>query len=336
MGVEAGSYGTFSSVASVSGASGPWSYAASGMAQGSQGFSRFGYRIGRLSTTPNIDGVIGGRLEADGFSRFGGFGRLGYDPGNGFRFDIGAIRVDTDQKYDAAFGAFPDTPAFARRRFGQVSARAELDTFGDLLTHSLQLFANRTEREFRDVTLGRVGGVVRQTSRSLTDFNADRYGLEYQATLRLRQFGSLIAGGRLERETTDSFARNVLPVPGARLRTLAAEQDTASAFALWQWPVTERLNVSLGGRYDKVSDAGGFATWRTTVAYRIPETGTKLRASAGTGAKAATLFQRFSPQFGTEQLSPERSFGFDGGVDQEFLNGASRCRSPPSPTASAT
>jgi vitamin B12 transporter len=321
IGVEGGSYGTLSGVASLSGASGPWSYAFSGVAARSDGFSRYGHRIGRLAGAVNIAGVPGGGFEDDGYSRFGGFGRIGYDPGNGFRFDLGVIRVDTDQDYDAAFGAFPDTPSFARRRFSQISARAELDSFGGALTHSLQLFANRTDRTFRDVSLGRPGGVLRETSRTLTDFNGERVGAEYQATLRLQQFGSLIAGARWERETADSFSTTIVPTPSPKARTLAAEQDTASVFALWQWPVTDRLNVSLGGRHDKVSNVAGFTTWRATAAYLIPETGTKLRASAGTGAKAPTLFQLFSPQFGTAGLAPERSFGFDAGVDQDLLDG---------------
>jgi vitamin B12 transporter len=326
--IEGGSYGTLSAVGSMAGAAGPWSYAFSLSGARADGFSRYGYRIGRLQGANNVDGIPGGGLEADGYSRIGGFGRLGYDPGNGFRFDIGVIAVDTQQQYDAAntravplATAFPDTPAFATRRFTQVSANAELDALDGLLTHKLQLFANRTDRTFRDVSLGRVGGVLRQTSRTLTDFIGDRVGAEYQATLRLQQFGSLIAGARLERETADSFSQAVAPTPGFKTRTLAAEQDTQSAFALWQWPASERLTLSLGGRYDKVSDAGAFPTLRTTVAYRIPETGSKLRASAGTGAKAPTLFQRFSPQFGTPDLSPERSFGVDAGIDQDLFEG---------------
>ncbi len=70
-----------------------------------------------------------------------------------------------------------------------------------------------------------------------------------------------------------------------------------------------------------VSDARAFTTWRATAAYRLIETGTKLRASAGTGGKAATLFQRFSPQYGTPGLDPERSIGFDAGSTRSCSTG---------------
>jgi vitamin B12 transporter len=311
--IEGGSYGTLTASGSIAGSSGPWSYAFAALGQRSDGFSRYGYRIGRLERTQ-------GPFEPDGFARLGGFGRVGYDPGSGFRFDVAVTSVHTRQDYDAAFGRFPDTPSTGERHFTQASARAEFDAFDGLLTHAVQLYVNRTERHFTDVSYNQVGA-LRTESRSTTDFTSDRRGAEYQATLRLKQFGTLIAGGRVERETADSFGQAILPVPGLNLRTLAAGQTTSSAFFLWQLPLGERLSFSFGGRYDKISDGGTFPTYRATVAYRLPETGSKLRASVGTGAKAATLFQRFSPQFGTAGLSPEKSIGVDAGIDQDLFGG---------------
>ncbi|WP_150285931.1 TonB-dependent receptor plug domain-containing protein [Rhabdaerophilum calidifontis] len=328
-GVEAGSYGTVSTVGSATGTVGPWSFAFSGTAQRADGFSRYGYRIDRLSNANNIHGIRGGKLEADGFERFGGYGRLGYDPGTGFRFELAGISVDTRAETDAGSGlaspgstTFPDTASSAARRLNQITARTELDTWDGALTHAIQLFAARTERNFVNSTLSRTGGVLRET-RTTSDFIGDRLGTEYQATFRMQQFGSLIAGARIERESADTFATNVLPIPGPRIRNVGAHQDTMSGFGLWQVPIGERLMVSLGARHDKISDSRGFSTWRTTAAYQIFETGTVLRASAGTGAKAPTLFQRFAV-VGTPDLRPEFSTGFDAGIDQSFLKGRAK------------
>jgi vitamin B12 transporter len=316
---EAGSYGTMSTVASASGASGDWSYAFSGSALKTSGFSRYGYRIGRLEST---QGAFG-RFENDGTTRFGGFGRLGYDPGNGFRFDIGVTATETKADYDAAFGRFPDTLSTGKRRFSQVFAKAELDTFDRMLTHSIQIFANRTERIFTDSSFGTLqpGNRLGAETRARTDFVGERYGAEYQGTLRMAAYGTLIFGGRIERETADSFSQNLLPRTTGQTRTIAADQATRSAFSLWQLPIGERLTFSLGGRHDAVVDGDTFNTWRATAAYRLIETGTKFRASAGTGGKAPTLFQRFSPLFGTATLESERSTGVDAGIDQSLLNG---------------
>jgi vitamin B12 transporter len=328
--IEGGSYGKISTTLSGAGVIGPWSFAVSGIAQKSDGFSRYGHRIGRLAGANNILGIRGGGLEPDGFQRFGGYGRLGYDPGTGFRAELAILNIDTRSDQDAGSGlavptatTFPDTPNVGRRRLSQISGRFELDALDGMLTHMLQLSATRTDRSFDAVTLGRVAGVLRETRRDTTDFVGDRLAAEYQATLRLKEFGTLIAGARLEQERAESFRSDILPTPRERVRTLTASQSTGSLFGLWQLPLGERLMLSFGGRYDKVSEADGVATWRATAAYRIREIDTTLRASAGTGAKAPTLFQRFSP-IGTPDLLTERSIGVDAGIDQGFFDGRVR------------
>jgi vitamin B12 transporter len=316
---EGGSYGTVSTTGSVSGASGAWRYAASGVAQKSEGFSRYGFRIGR--TAP-----ASGAYESDGFSRLSGFARIGYDPGTGFRFDISAVSSNTRADYDAAFGAFPDTPSQSILRFHQIAAKAELETLDGGLTHALQIFGNRSDRTFRDSSFALIGRPPATEFRTRSDFIGDRFGAEYQGVLRLAQIGvpalgSLIFGGRLERERIGTFSQTIAPSPTPFAKTLGAVQDTRALFALWQVPAGERLSLTFGGRLDKTGNVDPFATWRTTAAYSLFETGTKLRASAGTGAKAPTLFQLFSPDFGTAGLSPERSIGVDAGIDQSILAG---------------
>jgi vitamin B12 transporter len=311
--IEGGSYGSHALNAGAYGAQGPWSYAFAASEAKSAGFSRYGFRIGRLeSRFPN--------LEPDGYSRFGGYGRIGYDPGTGFRFEAGAMSVRTRSQYDAAFGTFPDTPNLSTRLFHQIYGKASFDTFDGRLTHAVTVFANRTDRRFDEASF-RNGAFPANTSRAFSDFIGDRVGAEYQGNLKLDTFGTLIFGAKLERETADTFSRNILPVAGAKSRTLAADQTTRSGFVLWQWPIGERFDISLGGRIDDVLDVATFNTWRATAAYRIPETGTKLRVSAGTGGKAPTLFQLYAPIFGNALLSPERSLGVDAGIDQDVLDG---------------
>jgi vitamin B12 transporter len=62
------------------------------------------------------------------------------------------------------------------------------------------------------------------------------------------------------------------------------------------------------------------ATWRVTPQYLFEESGTTLRANIGTGYKAPSLYQIFSP-YGELGLMPERSTGWDIGVDQQFCEG---------------
>lgn len=71
-------------------------------------------------------------------------------------------------------------------------------------------------------------------------------------------------------------------------------------------------------------------TGDTSVAYFFRKTGTKLRAHAGRGYRAPSLYERFGTGFdpvfgysvyGDPGLKPEHSTGLDGGIDQTFLNG---------------
>lgn len=314
--IEGGSYGTFSGSGTVSGSSGPWSYNVSLGGQRSDGFSRYGYRIPAIERRfPN--------LERDGFQRLGAHAKLGYDVGDGVRVEVGGLTSYTAAAYDAAFGAFPDTPAESERQFSQVYAKLLADSFGGRLSNSLQVYANRTDRTFNDVTY-RLNTLPVNTTRSASGFVGDRVGTEYQGTLRLGGAGSLVFGGRYERESAVTTAETLAPRPVPRRRTLDTAQETASLFALYELPVTERLTLSLGGRLDDVRGVDRFATVRATAAYLIAETGTKLRGSVGTGAKAPTLFQLFAPTFGNEGLVSEESFGADLGVDQSLWGDRAR------------
>lgn len=321
---EGGAYGTLSSSASAFGSHGPWSYSFSGGGQRSDGFSRYGFRIPQLERRFP-------RFEADGFSRYGGYGRLGYDAGEGVKLEIGVLSFKTDSDVDAASSTlprltvatgpgriFPDTPDVASRHFTQIWARGTAEQ--GPLRQSIQVYANQNDRDFREV---RLSALPQNTTETRTEFRGDRVGTEYQGDLKLGAFGSFTYGGRFEAEKGTTFSTAILPVQRPRGRTLDAEQTSRSIFALYQLPIGDRIVLTAGGRHDEVGRQD-FDTWRATGAYLIPETGTKFRASGGTGGKAPTLFQLFSPQNGNAALLPETSIGWDAGIDQTLFDGAAK------------
>ena len=226
----------------------------------------------------------------------------------------------TRSAYDQSTGTFPDTPSSATRQLDQVWGRASVDTFGGILTHSLNVFDTHIDRQFNDVTY-KTNKLPVNTTSIVSGFVGNSTGAEYQGNLKLGPLGSLIVGSRTQHETANTYSTNVLPKPGPTTPLIGKAQDTNSVFALWQLPIGERLNITLGGRVDDVVDVARFETWRATAAYTIAETGTKFHTSAGTGAKAPTLFQLYDTQNGTPGLSPEQSFGYDGGIDQSLFNG---------------
>jgi vitamin B12 transporter len=325
---EAGRYGTKEAKGGLSGGDGTVDYSFGFAGFDTAGFSTFGYRIPRLRF------AVPWGLEPDHAKRFGLNGRVGVNMTDGVRLEFGGStsfnRAQFDGFFDPAFSPFPDTPSRSRSWLHNVYSRLIADSFDGAFRSTVTTYANRTDRAFENVSYGRLGvfcgstffvGPAVTSCRQDTFFIGDRKGVEYQGDVKMGPLGLFTFGAKAEQDQADSFSQIVLPSPAPRLRDIAAEQVTRSAFALHQITLFERLHLSLGGRVDNVREVDTFETWRATAAYEMPETETKLRASAGTGAKAPSLFQLFSPEFGTTTLQPEHSFGVDAGIDQMLFDG---------------
>lgn len=317
--MEGGSYGTAAARASISGGTRDVSYALSAALARSDAFSSYGYRIAPLEARY-------GPLDDDGYRRVAGSGRLAWRPVEGVEVETGFFSGRNRTKYDAAFAGFgflPDTPSDQTNWLTTVFGRVTADAFGGMLRNRVTLSGNVTERELRDVQRYDFGfGLTEE--RNAFAFRGERAGLEYQGDLKLGSYGLLTFGASVERENFLSKIRpgvNSFNLP----ERLSETRLTQSAFALHQITLFERLDLSFGARVDDVEGVKPFYTQRATAAYRIEETGTKLRASIGTGAKAPSLYQQFSIYAPTRNndpaLQPERSVGFDIGVDQSLLEG---------------
>jgi vitamin B12 transporter len=305
---EVGSYGSKGLRAGVSGRQDRLSYALSVTGYDTAGFSRYGYRIGRIERTRLWP------LEADSTRRLAASGRFGVSLWDGAELEFGGYASLNSVEYDAGFGPTPDTPSLERKRLGEGYARLTAPALDGLLRNSVLVSVSRTKRDYKDINYG-FGPFW-----SNDGYVGDRVAAEYQGDLALGSYGQITFGSRVERERLVSHSEPILPVPGPTLETNDASQTTRSLFALHQISLWENLHLSLGGRIDDLEDADRFATWRATAAYEFPEAGTKLRASLGTGAKAPSLFQQFDPTYGTPGLEAERSIGFDVGIDQRLFD----------------
>jgi len=101
-------------------------------------------------------------------------------------------------------------------------------------------------------------------------------------------------------------------------------QTSTTTFGLYtqdQITIMRNFNATLGIRYDKHKRFGSVITYRIAPVCFIEETGTKFRATYGTGFKAPSLFNLFDPAFGNANLKPEKSKGWDVGIEQFSMNG---------------
>jgi len=96
----------------------------------------------------------------------------------------------------------------------------------------------------------------------------------------------------------------------------AATGDTG-VYAEYQGNLWNRLFFAANVRYDSDDSFGDHTTFRLAPALLFDETGTKLKASYGTGFKAPTLYQLYAPYYGNLNLLPEESTGWDAGFEQK-------------------
>ena len=85
----------------------------------------------------------------------------------------------------------------------------------------------------------------------------------------------------------------------------------------------DRVFVSTGIRHDDNDFFDNATTYRVTGAFKLPETGSRLHISYGTGVKNPTISELFGnfPTFtGNPDLTPESSRGWDAGIEQNLFN----------------
>jgi vitamin B12 transporter len=101
----------------------------------------------------------------------------------------------------------------------------------------------------------------------------------------------------------------------------AARRNTGAYGELVLQPV-ERLAATLGARIDDNEAFGTFGTYRAGLSARATST-TRLRFTVGNAFREPTFLENYSSGFstGNPDLTPERTFSLDGGIDQQLLDG---------------
>lgn len=138
--------------------------------------------------------------------------------------------------------------------------------------------------------------------------NGDRLRADWQGTLAVNSVTRVVAGLDAQRD-------RLLASP------IDASNGREGGFVEVQTRPGGGFGLAASVRYDHDDRFGGVATWRVAPEWTAPVTGTILRATYGTGFKAPTLAQLYVsfPEFdffANPGLRPERSEGYDVGVEQ--------------------
>lgn len=159
--------------------------------------------------------------------------------------------------------------------------------------------------------------------------------ISYQAfkSDRLTQFGTFVAPYEGERGKVDyqgSFEatdRLLLQYGADHERqsaeaegTTLGEIDLTGVWTQASFEPLDDLIFTAGLRHDEHSTFGGYTSYRGTVSYLVPGTDARLHSSYGTGFRAPSLYELYSPFYGDETLVPETSVSFDVGVEKRLFD----------------
>jgi vitamin B12 transporter len=107
--------------------------------------------------------------------------------------------------------------------------------------------------------------------------------------------------------------------PASSFGGVRGSTQNDGAYAELQSKFGDRFFLVSNVRHDENEAFGGHNTFRIAPAFLIPETGTKLKASYGTGFHAPSINQLFDPLSGNANLQPEESKGYDYGFEQSLF-----------------
>lgn len=228
--------------------------------------------------------------EADGYrsNRISGYGQ--YSFANGVTVGINGFAENSRGEFDG----YPITPD---RDFTPSETRGAR-LYGDF---ALGAVSNHVEASYYKID--------RQSCQdsSCTDFKGDRVKYAYQGELDLSARTRLAFGADTEKEKA----------LGNSTRTNGVFMEVSQSFG-------EQIDASLSLRHDDHSDFGNFTSIRAAGVYRMADD-LALRASAGNGFRAPSLYQLHDPLYGNADMqSREESTSADLGVEKTWIGGSAR------------
>lgn len=306
---RSGSYGTFIGNAAFSGSTGEISYSLGASYSQSEGFSA-------------ASQAYEGNTEKDGYHNLTLSGRLAFRLSDTIDFDLITRRVETEIDIDNFGGEFGDDPN-------------HLQTYDSLFLKGqarLQLWNNRWEQKLSLALTGYDRSYENPTD-SIHLFDSEKASyksglikLDWQHNFYLHPTNTLTFGVDLQQERGESkYISEGQWGPFESLFPLQ-KAGTTGVYIQDQIRFSGRLFVTLGIRLDSHSQFGTSLTYRLAPAYFIEKSGTKIKGTIGTGFKSPSLYQLYAPgtfwgPIGNSALEPEKSTGWDFGIEQRFSQG---------------
>lgn len=296
---EGGSYNTFKGALGVSGSSNAFNYNLSFGRTQSEGFSAASEKYGNT--------------EKDGYEGNNFISRIGYDFNDDTFLNLFVRFTKSNADYDQSGGEFGDDPTYKYNQEEFVTrAETGFKTIKGIWDQRVGLSFYRNIRKYKyDSTMYNPA-----SSRSLYD--GKRFKLDWLNTFNL-PWNNLVTFG-FDAELDQSTSQFYLLSSFGPFESIIPKSNVSIVGVYLQDQIKfgNSFFATGGIRYDNHEKFGSAFTYRFAPAYIIWETGTKLKATVGTGFKAPSIFYLYDPFFGNDSLKPERSFGWDIGIEQFF------------------
>jgi vitamin B12 transporter len=315
--VEGGSYGTWKTAGHASGATDKLRFAVSASYLTREGFSIADKDNSKIPQAGNTD-------EKDGYDNLTLSGNFGFEFNDNFNVSSTLRYVESEVDLDDYEGGYsgdnirstwvpdpatgnwvntlvpnPDGPTHKRSESEQLMGRIGIhNRFADSRFESILSWKfNRNDRQAYD-----------NDNLPWYDYKGDTDDLSWQGNIDFDTHVLSLGAGYFN-EAMESQSSGM---PDTDTHTISYWLQDQLFFG-------DSLVLIAGARLDDHQSFGRKTTFRIAPAYEIPTTGTRLKASFGTGFRSPSLYELFS-DYGNPDLEPEKSRGWDLGMEQGFLH----------------
>lgn len=251
-----------------------------------------------------------GNTEKDGYSSTSLSTRIGFSVYENSGIDVIVRYLDSKSDIDNGGGAGLDDPNnFLETEQLYLRLQARLISLGNLW--ELKLGGSYSDLK-RVNDNGVDPGHPESMFLSTADGTVSKFDL--QNNIYIGEHNTITFGIETENETGSSERTGDFP----SIFNEKSERLTGY-YAQDQLDIGDSFFATAGIRVDKHDRFGTHTTFRFAPALFLNKTGTKLKATYGTGFRAPSLFQLYSA-FGSENLMPDESEGWDIGFEQYFLD----------------
>ncbi|MFH1996202.1 MAG: TonB-dependent receptor [Candidatus Omnitrophota bacterium] len=267
--------------------------------------------------------------ERDFYKNYTFDGRLDWNLTDTLSYGIEARYNDAWLKYDDG-GNQDDMNRYGTAETILVSSYFDA-MFFEALKSTLSFAFMRFRREDEDQNDGR------DLEENYSFFHGKDIKAGWQNTLFINDFDTVTAGCEFEYEEGNSDTNTGSPFWNSK-STISTRMNAVRSFYANNVFHAGGLYITTGLRNDRHSRWGNYTTYRFAGAYDFEwrhldtigfqpfgvdwsEAGcnTKVRGSYGTGFKSPSIYQIYSP-FGRDDLQPEKSWGWEFGIEQGFLD----------------